>query len=144
MRRKGISQIVRVGTLSAAVLVALSGVGSHFNSGVVEAQKQGQGKQPPPIQAGSGNPPGTMTTLGEQPTVVADPIHARMDEERMKAMNDDRHKKLAADVERMMALTNELKSDVDKTNKDELSVEVIRKAGEIEKLAHDVQARMKN
>jgi hypothetical protein len=44
----------------------------------------------------------------------------------------------------MMALTNELKSDVDKTNKDELSVEVIRKAGEIEKLAHDVQARMKN
>jgi len=67
-----------------------------------------------------------------------------MDEERMKAMNDDRHKKLSADVERMLALTNELKSEVDKTNKDELSVEVIRKAGEIEKLAHDVQARMKN
>ena len=41
----------------------------------------------------------------------------------MKAMNDDRHKKLAADVDRLLALTNELKSDVDKANKDELSVD---------------------
>jgi hypothetical protein len=37
-----------------------------------------------------------------------------------------------------------LKTDVNKTNKDELSLDVMRKAQEIEKLAHDVQSRMKN
>jgi hypothetical protein len=44
----------------------------------------------------------------------------------------------------LLALTTELKSDVDKANKDELSLDVMRKAAEIEKLAHDVQNRMKN
>ena len=69
---------------------------------------------------------------------------ARMDQERLKAMNEDRQKKLAADVDRLLALTNELKYSLDKTNKDQLSLEVMRKAAEIEKLAHDVQSRMKN
>jgi hypothetical protein len=75
---------------------------------------------------------------------VPDPMHARMDQERLKAMNEDRQKKLAADVDRLLALTNELKYSLDKTNKDQLSLEVMRKAAEIEKLAHDVQSRMKN
>ena len=50
----------------------------------------------------------------------------------------------ADDASKLLALTTELKSDVDKTDKDELSLEVMRKAAEIEKLAHDVQSRMKN
>jgi hypothetical protein len=129
--------------LSAAVLVAVSGAGLCLGNGAVEAQRQGQGKQPPPATDPGSAAPGTLPPLGEPP-IPADPMRARMDAERMKAMNDDRHKKLAADVDKLLALTNELKSDVDKANKDELSVEVIRKAGEIEKLAHDVQSRMKN
>jgi hypothetical protein len=36
-----------------------------------------------------------------------------------------------------------LKAEVDKTNKDMLSLNVIRKADEIEKLAHDVKEKMK-
>jgi len=71
-------------------------------------------------------------------------MRARMEEQRVKAMNDDRHKRLSADVDKLLSLTNELKSDVDKANKDELSIDVIKKAQEIEKLAHDVQSRMKN
>jgi hypothetical protein len=140
MRPRGISQIVRVGMLSTAVLMVLSGVGLRLGSGVVEAQKNpGQPKTPPTMQNG----PATLPSL-DQPSLVTDPMHAHMDEERMKSMNDDRHKKLAADVDRLLELTNQLKSDVDKTNKDELSLDVIRKAAEIEKLAHDVQSRMKN
>lgn len=80
----------------------------------------------------------------EAPSGPPDPMRARMDEDRRKALNDDRHKRLAADVDKLIALTTELKSDVDKTTKDELSLEVIKKAQEIEKLAHDVQSRMKN
>lgn len=67
-----------------------------------------------------------------------------MKEERDRSFNEQRHKRLEDDVTKLQALTNELKSDVDKANKDELSLDVIRKAGEIEKLAHDVQNRMKN
>jgi hypothetical protein len=125
--------------LSAAVLVAVSGAGLLVGNGAAEAQRKGQPPVPPTMQNG----PSTLPSLN-QPALGVDPMHTHMDEERMKAMNDDRHKKLAADVDRLMALTNELKSDVDKANKDELSVLVIRKAAEIEKLAHDVQSRMKN
>lgn len=142
MRPRRISQIIRVAVLSSAVIVVVSGAGLRIGTGTVEAQKNGGKGTPPPTLPGSASS-GSLSPL-EQPTVVADPVHAHMDEERMKAMNDDRHKRLSADVDRLLALTNELKSDVDKANKDELSIEVIRKAGEIEKLAHDVQSRMKN
>jgi hypothetical protein len=36
-----------------------------------------------------------------------------------------------------------LKAEVDKTNKDMLSLNVIRKADEIEKLAHNVKEKMR-
>jgi hypothetical protein len=107
---------------------------------VVEAQRQGQPKPPPTLQNG----PSTLPSLDQPSVLPVDPMRAHIDEERLKAMNDDRRKKLSADVERLQALTNELRSDIDKANKDELSVTVIRKAAEIEKLAHDVQSRMKN
>ena len=141
MQPKGIRQIIWVGTLSAVVLMAFSGVGLRMGGGGGEAQKKGPPTVPPNMQPG--NQPSILPAL-DQPRVVADPVRTHMDAERMKAMNDDRHKRLASDVDRLLALTTELKSDVEKANKDELSVEVIRKAAEIEKLAHDVQSRMKN
>jgi hypothetical protein len=152
MRPKGISQIVRVGMLSMAVLVVVSGAGLGLGNGTVEAQRKGQGQgqgtgqgQPnsPPLMVPGATSPGMLPPL-DSPGLSTDPVRTRMDTERMKAMNDDRHKKLSADVDRLSALISELKSSVDKANKDELSVEVIRKAQEIEKLAHDVQSRMKN
>jgi hypothetical protein len=146
MRPKGIRQIVRVGMLSMAVLVVVSGAGLSLGNGTVEAQKKGNGGQPPVppvIVPGATTQPGMLPPL-DSPILGTDPVRTHMDAERMKAMNDDRHKKLAADVDRLSALISELKSSVDKANKDELSVEVIRKAQEIEKLAHDVQSRMKN
>lgn len=136
MRPSGISQMLRVGMLCAAALVVGWGAGLHGGSGVVHAQKTQQPKIPPYMQPGP-------DPLNPTPA-LPDPVRAKMDEERMKAMNDDRHKRLAADVDKLLALSTELKTDVDKTTKDELSVEVIKKAQEIEKLAHDVQSRMKN
>ena len=57
---------------------------------------------------------------------------------------DERHKRLATDTARLVELTNQLKEEVEKTSKDELSVDVVKKAAEIEKLAHDVKERMKS
>lgn len=54
-----------------------------------------------------------------------------------------RRKQLAEDSDRLYALAVALKAEVDKTNKDVLSLGVIRKADEIEKLAHNVKEEMK-
>lgn len=56
---------------------------------------------------------------------------------------DDRRKHLVSDTAKLLELSTELKSEVEKSSKDELSLEVVRKAAEIEKLAHDVKERMK-
>lgn len=54
-----------------------------------------------------------------------------------------RKKQLATESEQLLALATALKAEVDKTNKDMLSLRVIRKADEIEKLAHTVKEKMK-
>lgn len=50
---------------------------------------------------------------------------------------------LAADTARLYQLANELKAEMDKSTKDTLSLSVIKKADEVEKLAHKVRAEMK-
>ncbi len=57
---------------------------------------------------------------------------------------DDRRKHLLADTAKLLQLSTELKDELDKTTKDQLSLDVVRKAAEIEKLAHDVKERMKS
>jgi len=69
--------------------------------------------------------------------------NSQMEQEQAKLRNQDRQKKLVADTERLVALANELKSQVDKSNKDTLSLDVVRKADEIEKLARSVKEKMK-
>jgi nitric oxide reductase activation protein len=57
--------------------------------------------------------------------------------------NNERQKQLVSDTDKLVALANELKADVEKSNKDTLSLDVVRKADEIEKLAHSVKEKMK-
>ena len=60
-----------------------------------------------------------------------------------EAANAARQKQLADDSAKLLALAVALKAEVDKTNKDTLSLSVIRKADAIEKLAHNVKEKMK-
>jgi HAMP domain-containing protein len=55
----------------------------------------------------------------------------------------DRQKKMLADADQLVEKAQQLKVAVDKTRKDQLSVEVIRQADEIEKLAKAVKDRMR-
>ncbi len=64
-------------------------------------------------------------------------------EQKVRVPISDRQKKLAADTDKLLALAKELKQQVDKTNKDVLSVNVVKKAEEIEKLARSVKSQMK-
>ena len=60
-----------------------------------------------------------------------------------EAANSERKKQLSDDSAKLLELAGELKVEVDKTNKDTLSLNVIRRAGEIEKLAHDIREKMR-
>lgn len=56
----------------------------------------------------------------------------------------ERQAQLRVDTEKLVALTAELKQHVDKTGVNILSMDVIKKAQEIQKLAKSVQDKMKN
>jgi nitric oxide reductase activation protein len=70
-------------------------------------------------------------------------LSPQVEEEQAKLRNTERQKQLVADTQRLLSLANELKADVDKSTKDTLSLDVVRKADEIEKLAHIVKEKMK-
>jgi spore coat polysaccharide biosynthesis protein SpsF (cytidylyltransferase family) len=56
----------------------------------------------------------------------------------------ERQAQLRIDTEKLVALTAELKQHVDKNGANILSMDVIKKAQEIQKLAKSVQEKMKN
>jgi len=52
-------------------------------------------------------------------------------------------KQLADDTAKLLQLANELKAEMDKSSKDTLSLSVIRKSEQVEKLARKVREEMK-
>lgn len=93
----------------------------------------------PASQQGSSRP-----SLGSDRPGMNDPMGMPDPHKLEKMREEDRHKRLQADTAKLVQLTNELKDEVDKTSRDELSVDVVKKAAEIEKLARDVKERMRS
>jgi len=60
-----------------------------------------------------------------------------------EAGNEQRQAELKRDAERLLKLSTELKEYVDKSNENVLSLDVLKKADEIEKLAHSVKTKMR-
>lgn len=61
----------------------------------------------------------------------------------VKKQNEQRQADIKKDTDKLLELATELKQYVDKTNKNVLSMDVIKKAEQIEKLAHSVKEKMK-
>jgi len=74
----------------------------------------------------------------ERPTELAD-LEKRLAKERAH----ERYVALKRDTDRLLQLSNELKKHVDQSSENVLSLDVIRKAEEIEKLAKSVREKMK-
>ena len=72
-----------------------------------------------------------------------EPPDARMERDRLKAWNKERYENLKKDTDKLLKLATELKESVDKANKDMLSLEVIRKTEEVERLARSVREKMR-
>jgi hypothetical protein len=77
------------------------------------------------------------------PIGPTEPLSPQVQEQQARARNNDRQTRLVEDTDKLLVLATQLKEDVGKTNKDVLSVDVVKKADEIEKLAHSVKERMK-
>ena len=106
----------------------------------IPAQAQGHGvgtppTNPPPIFPSKDNPPTADTDNPPPP----DPIAREM----AKKANLERQAAIKRDTEKLVKLTAELKAYVDKSNENVLSIDVLKKADEIEKLARSVKDKMK-
>ena len=90
-----------------------------------------------PIQQQPAQPP-----FGQQPE--KDEARERMEKDMAKRANKQRQAEIQRDAAQLLKLATELKQYVDKSNENVLSMDVVKKAEEIEKLAHSVKEKMKN
>ena len=90
------------------------------------------------------NKPGTGQAPAN-PEAKTDPSAAGKTETAAPMTSEEtRHAQLAADTRRLFQLAAELRAEVAKTNKDTLSLTVVKKAEEVEKLAKSIKERMNN
>jgi hypothetical protein len=73
-----------------------------------------------------------------------DPMAHHMAAQLAKSRNAQRQQQLVSDTAKLLELANELKTEVDKSGKDTLSLAVVKKAEEIEKLAKSVRDKMRD
>ena len=69
--------------------------------------------------------------------------HRNLEHNQIARLVAERQSQLRLDTEKLVALVAELKLHVDKSNNNVLSVDVIKKAQEIQKLAKSVQDKMR-
>jgi len=112
--------------IKPAVLAA----GLFFLSYGIAGWAQTAGQSAPPL-------PGAQRSREE------DAWEAQQKREMAKRANVKRQQDLKKDTDKLLELATQLKQYVDKTNENMLSVEVIKKAEEIEKLAHRVKEKAK-
>ena len=105
-----------------ALVLSLAGVCSNAQPPVPQA---------PASQAHPGKPP--------EPT----PEEVRRDQKMKEELAKQRYQQMRRDTEQLVLLSNQLKRYVDTAGEHTLSVEVIKKAEEIEKLAHSIRTKMK-
>ena len=88
------------------------------------------------------NPPVNGRVDGERER-DAPAISPQMQEQMADRRNSDRQKQLQADTEKLFQLAQQLRDEVAKTNKDQLSIPVVKRSEEIEKLARSIKEKMR-
>ena len=84
------------------------------------------------------SPPGT-----EQQQRNQTPMEQQVERDAAKQRNVQREQEIKRDTDKLLQLATELKQYVDKTNENIISLDVIKKADQIEKLAKSVKEKMK-
>jgi TolA-binding protein len=95
-----------------------------------------------PVAAQNSRIPPSQLPENQAPS-PEDEARSKLEKEMAKKANQERQAALRKDTDRLLKLATELKEYVDKTNENMLSMDVVKKAEEIEKLAHSVKDKMK-
>ncbi len=96
---------------------------------------------PGTAQTRQSSPPSTHDV--NPPMADGDDARARIESDMAKKAAKERVASLKHDTDKLLKLSVELKDFVDKSDENVLSLEVVKKAEEIEKLAHSVKEKMK-
>lgn len=86
---------------------------------------------------------GSLTVCGQSASTIGGAQVQRMEQQQKGMAAEARQKKMATDAAKLVEMAQQLKTSVDKTNKDVLSVDVIKEAERIEKLAREVREGMR-
>jgi hypothetical protein len=84
-----------------------------------------------------------MPAAQQQQPATRSQIEQEMEDRRFHEANKKRQDEIREDTQKLFQLASDLKAAVDKTNENTMSLEVIRKAEEVEKLAKKVKDKMK-
>lgn len=99
-----------------------------------------QQQLPPPLSRPPISPSQSSNTNDEP---GGDALAHRAMVQQAQRRNDQRQQDIVNDTAKLLSLTEQLKAEVEKGNKDQMSASVIKKAEEIEKLAKSVKEKMK-
>jgi len=121
-----------------------------FFTSAVSVSSFAQAKKDAPSAEQTGTANGTQEQVtpssgsaGSKPEGTVDAASQKQEAEK-KTPADPKQAQLQADIDKLYQLTQELKTEVAKSNKDVLSVAVIKKADEVEKLARSVKERTRD
>lgn len=127
---KSFGRSTRTALLALTMLTLLAATGT--------TQRGSPPPPPNPLQV-----PRPDSALGLPDPRVQGEISPEVLEKQARLRNDERQRRLVSDTDKLLDLATKLHADVAKTDKHMLSIDVIRRADEIEKLAHSVKERMK-
>jgi hypothetical protein len=128
------------GLTCLAVLVSIP-----YSAGISQAPIAPNGGNPGVGRSSSGFP-ALSENANPHPDgvrILEDSMKSQEDQKKIAEQNLARQKEMSADTAKLLQLATELKEEMDKSSKDTLSMNVVRKAEQIEKLAHTVREKMK-
>lgn len=85
-----------------------------------------------------------VTNSNGNVSIDSSPLANSMREKMAVERNDLRQQKIISDTAQLLALAQKLNAEVAKSNKDMLSVSIVKEAGEIQKLAKSIKDKMRN
>ena len=90
------------------------------------------------------NPPLTNPAAEEVERKVTGMRDDYAEAQQAKLLRIQRQKQLISDSDKLLKLATDLKQQIDSATPETLSADSVKKAGEIEKLAHSLRQRLKN
>lgn len=122
---------------AALVFAASAGVRARVVHGEIAGQLSGQtgpSTTAPHLPGSVGNPMGPGSDTGDSP--FSDTTRQRR--------NDDRQRRIVSDTQRLVALANQLKTEIALSGAESMTPEMLRQMDEIEKLAKSVKDKMRD